>query len=94
VKIAEILTFPGENSCWPGTGESLLVLELHEPEDTTAGDNFPLQTEVATDRWGEHDDDDDSIEGKAVCVPTCHTQVPVLIEIVSIITYENDYTHL
>jgi hypothetical protein len=49
-KIAEILTFPGENSCWPGTGESLLVLELQEPEDTTAGDNFPLQTEVAIDR--------------------------------------------
>jgi hypothetical protein len=51
----------------------LLVLELQEPEDTTAGDNFPLQTEVAIDRWGEQDDDDDSIQGKAVWVPTYHT---------------------
>lgn len=43
-------TFPGENSCWPDTGESLLVLEVQETEGATPGDNFPLQPEVATGR--------------------------------------------
>lgn len=46
----QTLTFPGENSCWPGTGESLLALELHGPEDTTPGDNFPLHPEVGIDK--------------------------------------------
>lgn len=68
-------TFPGENSCWPGTGESLLALELQGPVDTTPGDNLPLHPEVGIDKWGEQDDEDDdeddSIHGRAVCVPTC-----------------------
>jgi hypothetical protein len=68
-------TFPGENSCWPDTGESLLVLEVQETEGATPGDNFPLQPEVATGRWGEQDDDDDSMHGKEVCVPTYHRQM-------------------
>jgi hypothetical protein len=100
-----MLTFPGEKSCWPGTGESLLVLELVGPEDTAPGDNFSLQLEDGTDMWGEQDededededdddDDDDSMQGKTVCVPTYHGKMLMLIKVThlaNIINFTNKY---